>query len=139
MKFRNLALLLLLVLLPAVAACKSRNKATRQGEWPEGISPMTVHPKIDRDVRMANYEQERTDDGRLKIQVAIENRGKDPITVIAYTDWMDRDGNVIERSNDLPMVLPSGSTKLYEDTSWAARAAIFSVSVRPANTKRRTK
>ena len=139
MKINRTFLRIAPLLLLAAVSCKSRNKPTKPGDWPEGVSPMTVHPKIDHRVRMANFERNRTDDGRMHIQVMIENRGKKPLTVIAYTDWMDRDGNVIERSNDLPLVLPSGSTKRYEDTSWAARAELFSVSVRPANTKRRTK
>ncbi|MEM8883792.1 MAG: hypothetical protein AAGD14_06985 [Planctomycetota bacterium] len=134
---KSLSLLLIgLVLLPA---CNRRAKPTKEGAWPEGTSPMTVHRKIDHRVRMANYNQMRTDDGRMEIQLTIENRSPKDIPVIAYTDWMDRDGNVIERSIDQPIVLPSGTTKLYKDTSWSANAELFSVSVRPANTKRRTR
>ncbi|MHC4938175.1 MAG: hypothetical protein ACYTHK_04330 [Planctomycetota bacterium] len=133
MRLSTIALLLL------IAACSSRAKPTKQGKWPEGVSPMTVHNKIDHKVRMSNFDMGRMDDGRMHIKVVIENRSKKDIPVIAYTDWMDRDGNVIERSNDIPIVLPSGTTKVYEDSSWSARAELFSVSVRPANTKRRTK
>ena len=135
MKYRHLALLLLIVL----PACWSRAKPTKEGRWPEGTSPMTVHNKIDNKVRMANFSERRRDDGALEIKMKIENRSRKDIAVIIYTDWMDRDGNVIEVSNDIPMVLPSGTTKLYEDRSYSARAELFSVSVRPANTKRRTK
>jgi len=139
MNHKQLALLSLSLLLALGAGCRSRNKPTKEGSWPEGVSPMTVHPKIDNRVRMASYDMERTEDGRLSIRVTIENGSRKDITVIAYTDWMDKDGNVIERSNDIPLVLPSGTTKLYRDSSWAARAELFSVSVRPANTTRRTK
>jgi hypothetical protein len=127
------------LLLLALTACWSRAKPTKEGRWPEGVSPVTVHNKIDNKVRMANFDMERTDDGRMNIRVVIENRSRKDIPVIAYTDWMDRNGNVIERSNDIPIVLPSGTTKVYQDSSWSARAELFSVSVRPANTKRRTK
>lgn len=136
---KQLALLSLCALLALGAGCRSRNKPTKEGRWPEGVSPMTVHPKIDHRVRMANYDMHRTDDGRLKILVTIENGSRKDITVIAYTDWMDKDGNVVERSIDTPIVLPSGTTKLFEDSSGTARAELFSVSVRPANTTRRTK
>jgi len=131
--------ILSIALVFAIAACSSRNKPTKEGDWPEGTSPLTVHPKIDNRIRLANFDRERTPEGQLEIRVTIENRSRKDIAVIAYTDWMDRDGNFIERSNDVPMLLPSGTTKVYEDKSWAARAELFSVSVRPANTKRRTK
>ena len=129
------------LLLALVVACGtgSRNRASRQSEWPEGESPMTVHPKIEKWIRMGNMDVGRRDDGRMEVRMAIANRSKKPITVLAYTDWVDADGNVLERSNDVPMVIPSGTTKLYEDVSWSSKVERFSVSVRPANTVRRTR
>jgi len=129
-----------LVLIPLLlVGCSWRNKPTKAGKWPEGLSPVTVHPKIDHRVRMASYDMGRNDDGSLDIVVTIENRSSKDITVIAYTDWLDRDGNVVDRSLDMPLVLPSGTTKLFKDKSFNARAELFSVSLRPANTKRRTR
>jgi len=139
MNNRQLALLSLSLLLALGAGCRSRAKPTKEGSWPEGTSPMTVHPKIDHRVRMANYKTERAEDGRLKILVTIENGSRKDIAVIAYTDWMDKDGNIVERSIDTPIVLPSGTTKLFQDSSGTPEAEYFSVSVRPANTTRRTK
>ena len=52
-------------------------------------------------------------------------------------DPHDEDRNIIERSNDSPIVIPSGGTALYRNSAWDLRADTFSVAVRPAHTKRK--
>lgn len=140
MRTRSTALLTLVLLVLSAGACRNyRNRASREGRWDEGNAPVTVHPKIEKKVRLANFDAGRTSEGRMEIRVTLENRGKKPITVLVYTDWLDMDRNILERSNDVPIVIPSGTTKLYTDTSWSSKAESFSVSVRPANTTRRTR
>ena len=137
-----LATLLAIALLTlAAGGCRNyRNKASREGQWDEGKAPVTVSPKIEKQVRLANFDTSRTPEGRLEVRVTLENRGKNPITVLVYTDFLDMQRNIKDRSIDVPIVIPSGTTKLYEDKSFAMTGIeSFSVSVRPANTVRRTR
>lgn len=118
-------------------ACSRRNRPTREGSFPEAVSPVTVHTKINGRVKYVTHDTGRTQDGRLKIDVVIQNSATKPMSVIAYTDWLDKDRNIIERSNDAPLVIPSGGTVMYSNSAWDTRAETFSVAVRPAHTKRK--
>ena len=100
---------------------------------------MTVHPKLEKWIRMANMDVGRRDDGRMELRMAIANREQEAANRARLHRLGRRDGNVLERSNDVPMVIPSGTTKIYEDVSWSSKVERFSVSVRPANTVRRTR
>ena len=129
--------LVLLTLVLASLACSRRNRPVREGTFPEAVSPVTVHTKINGRIKYVTHDTDRTTDGRLKIDVVISNSSTKPMTVIAYTDWLDKDANIIERSNEAPIVIPSGGTAMYSNSAWDARATTFSVSIRPAHTKRK--
>ena len=118
-------------------ACSRRNRPVRDGTFPEAVSPVTVHTKINGRIKYVTHTTGRTTDGRLKIDVVLSNSSTKPMTVIAYADWLDRDGNIIERSNDAPIVIPTGGTAMYSNSAWDTRAETFSVAVRPAHTKRK--
>ena len=129
------AALLLLVLV--ALACSRRNRPTREGSFPEAVSPVTVHTKINGRIKMTTFTTSHTDDGRLEIAVVLQNSATKPMTVVAYTDWLDRDRNIIMHGNDETLVIPSGGTVMYRDSAWDTTAETFSVAVRPAQTKRR--
>ena len=129
--------ILILVALPLAIGCSRRNRPTREGSYPEAVSPVTVHTKINGRVKMTTYTTGRTQDGRLTVKVVIQSSSTKPMTVIAHADWLDKDRNIIERGNDMPLVIPSGGTVMFEDVAWSAQVETFSVAVRPAHTKRK--
>ncbi|MHC4953241.1 MAG: putative periplasmic lipoprotein [Planctomycetota bacterium] len=134
MKTMKLAILLLVLV---SLACSRRNRPTREGSFPEAVSPVTVHTKINGRIKMTTFNTSHTEDGRLEIQVVLQNSATKPMTVVCYTDWLDRDRNIIRHGNDETLVIPSGGTVMYKDTAWDANAETFSVAVRPAHTKRK--
>ena len=133
MKSTHLVLLAIVLSL----ACSRRNRPVREGTFPEAVSPVTVHTKINGRIKYVTHTTSRTTDGRLKIDVVISNSSTKPMTVIMVTDWLDKDGNLFARSNEEPIVIPSGGTTKYTNSAWDTRATTFSVGVRPAHTKRK--
>ncbi len=127
----------LLVIGPLGIGCSRRNRPTREGSYPEAVSPVTVHTKINGRVKMTTYTTGRTQDGRLTVKVVIQSSSTKPMTVIAHADWLDKDRNIIERGNDTPLVIPSGGTVMFEDVAYSNQVETFSVAVRPAHTKRK--
>ena len=136
MTARQLTILTLLAL-PLAIGCSRRNRPTREGSFPEAVSPVTVHTKINGRVKMTTYTTGRTSDGRLKVKVVIQSSSTKPMAVVAYADWLDKERNIIERGNDMSYVIPSGGTIMFEDAAWSLQAETFSVAVRPAQTKRK--
>ena len=134
MTIRTLGLLALIVI---GLGCSRRNRPTREGSFPEAVSPVTVHTKINGRVKMTTFSTGHTSDGRLKIRVVLQSSSTKPMTVIACADWLDKERNIIERGNDTPLVIPSGGTVMFEDSAYDPQAETFSVAVRPAHTKRK--
>ena len=135
MTVRRITILALALLV--TVGCSRRNRPTREGSFPEAVSPVTVHTKINGRVKMANFSTGHTPDGRLTIRVVLQSSSTKPMTVIAYTDWLDKQRNIVERGNDTPLVIPSGGTVLFEDVAYSPQVETFSVAVRPAHTKRK--
>ena len=67
----------------------------------------------------------------------IQSSSTKPMTVIAHADWLDKNRSIIERGLDMPLVIPSGGTVMFEDAAYSQQVETFSVAVRPAHTKRK--
>lgn len=132
---RTLVLSLVLV----IAACKGskRNVPAKQGELGEVGSPLVVHPDIDKQIRYVRHSTNRTDDGRMTIALIIASRDDEDLVLVARTDWFDKEGAVVEQSAAHPILIASGQTYVYEDSSFSPDAMRFGVSLRPATTKRK--
>ena len=136
MTARSITILTVVVLLVSLG-CSRRNRPTREGSFPEAVSPVTVHTKINGRVKMTTFTTGHTPDGRLTVKVVLQSSSTKPMTVIAYADWLDRNRNIVERGNDTPLVIPSGGTVMFEDAAYSHEVETFSVAVRPAHTKRK--
>ena len=134
MTIRTLAILALIAI---SLGCSRRNRPTREGAYPEAVSPVTVHTKINGRVKMSTFSTSHTPDGRLKVKVVIQSSSTKPMSVIAYADFLDKNRNLVERGNEMPFVIPSGGTIVFEDTADSPEVETFSVAVRPAHTKRK--
>ena len=127
------------ILLAALAAvaCSQRNRVARQSEDVEGNAPVAIHPDIDHLVRYVKHSQERLPDGRLAIKVVLASRSGKDRALIAHSEWLDGNRMPLERSDSRSLLIPSGGTIVYEDTSFTPEAERFNVSIRPASTKRK--
>jgi hypothetical protein len=130
MRARTLLLALLL------GACAQHNRAAKREEFEPPI-PVVVHPDIDQRVRYVRHTQERLPDGRLAIRVVLSSHSGEDLALIAETDWLKGDNAPVERSVSRSLLIPSGGTVVYEDDSYSPDVERFTVSVRPASTKRK--
>ena len=67
-------------------ACSRRNRPTREGSFPEAVSPVTVHTKINGRIKMTTFDTGRTPDGRLQIKVVLQPHKVDDPTFYAFIE-----------------------------------------------------
>ena len=134
---RTLLLSLILVLWAAACASSKRNVPAKQGEIGEAGSPLVVHPDLDKQISYVRHTTNRTDDGRMTIALIIASRDDEDLVLVARTDWFDARGDIVEQSEARPILIASGQTYVYEDSSFSPEAARFGVSLRPATTDRK--
>ena len=128
----------LLAVLVALAACSARNRPARSDADIEAASVVAVHPDIDNRVRLVKYSTHRTTDGRMGISVVLSSSIGSDTSLILTTDWLDEQGNILERSTPRQQLIPSGGTIVVEEESWTPAAERFTLQVRPANTSRKS-
>ena len=128
----------LLVVLVALAACSARNRPGRPDQDIEAASVVAVHPDIDNRIRVVKYSTYRTSDGRMGISVVLSSSMNSDHPLILTTDWLDAQGNVLERSTPRQQLIPSGGTTIVQEESWTPAAERFTLQVRSASTTRKS-
>ena len=132
------SLLPLVVLATLVGGCNFRNENADRDRDVEGESLLAVHERIDHTVKYVKHATWLTADGRLRIQVVMSSKSGKDLPVILTTQWYDQGGAVIEESTPRPMIIPTGGTLVFEDSSYTQDAVSFNVSVRPMETSRKS-
>jgi uncharacterized protein YcfL len=128
----------LLVLIPLLAvACKSSSKQVEaKPSKNKKQLPVTIHSKLKDDVLVAGFASNRSEDGRLRVQLVLENQESKTIPVSVSTTWFD-DSGIVGESEGTPLVIPGGGSKVYEAGALDARADHFHVSILPMSQKRK--
>jgi uncharacterized protein YcfL len=127
----------LIVLLPFLAvACKSSRQVEAKPSKNKRHLPITIHSKLKDDVLVAGFSSKRSEDGRLRVQLVLENQVPDTIPVSVSTTWYDESG-IVGQSEGAPLVLPGGGSKVYEAGALDPRADHFHVSILPMSEKRK--
>ena len=127
----------LVVFIPLLAvACKSARQVEAKPSKNKRQLPITIHSRLKDDVLVAGFSSKRSEDGRLRVQLVLENQESGTIPISVSTTWYDENG-IVGQSEGTPLVLPGGGSKVYEAGALDARADEFHVSILPMSTKRK--
>jgi len=127
----------LLFLLPFLAvACKGAKQVEAKPSKNRRQLPITIHSKLKDDVLVAGFSSKRSEDGRLRVQLVLENQESGTIPVSVSTTWYDESG-IVGQSEGTPLVLPGGGSQVYEAGALDTRADHFHVAILPMSKKRK--